>query len=119
MAVVGIIKAFFAGNFIPLIPGSTFERGGIVNNPVVVGTTVQRARQMKESMAKLKVALQTGASMDAMFPRDQEAELQFECDTGQTYVLANAFVAETQTIGSDGGAVDVTIAGGIATEVLS
>jgi hypothetical protein len=119
MALVGIVKAFYLGTEIPLQEGSTFDRGGLVNDPKVVGITVQRAQKMKESTVSLKVALGTGGSLDAWFPSGTEGELQFECDTGQTYMMENAFPADSQKISGGGGGVDVTIAGGIATEVLS
>jgi hypothetical protein len=119
MAVVGIVKAFFLGAEIPLMQGSSFDRGGIVNDPKIVGITVQRARKMKESSVSLKVALGDGGSLDVYFPRDVEGELQFECDTGQTYTIDPAFVSDSQKLTDGGGGVDVTLAGGEATEVLS
>jgi hypothetical protein len=118
-AVVGIVKAFFLGEEIPLMQGSTFDRGGVINTPVIVGITVKRARKMKETAVKLKVALENGASLDKYFPPDAEGEFQYECDTGQTYTMESAFVSESQTINDGGGGVDVSIAGGIATEVVS
>jgi hypothetical protein len=119
MAIVGIVNAFFLGTQIPLMQGSTFDRGGIINDPKIVGITVQRARKMKESMVKLKVALGDGGSLDTFFPPDTEGEFQFECDTGQTYTMEKAFVSDSQTIHDGGEGVDVSVAGGIATEVIS
>ena len=119
MAVVGIVKCFFLGTEIPLMQGSTFDRGGLINDPKVVGVTVQRARKMKESSVSLKVALGNGMSMDTLFPRDVEGELQFETDTDQTYTINPAFVTESQKISDGGGGADVTLGGGEATEVLA
>jgi hypothetical protein len=119
VAIVGIVKCFFGGTDIPLMPGSTFDRGGIVNDPKVVGITVKRARKMKETAVKLKVALGDGDSLDTWFPPDVEQEFQFETDTGQTYTMENAFVSDSQTINDGGAGVDVSIAGGTATEVVS
>ena len=64
MAIVGIVNFFFGGTQIPLMPGSTLERGGLINDPKVVGISVKRARKMKETMIKLKVALGDGDSLD-------------------------------------------------------
>lgn len=119
MAVVGIVQAFFLGVEIPLMTGSTFDRGGIVNDPKVVGRRVVRSRKMKETVVKLKVALEDGASLDTFFPEDVEGEFQFECDTGQTYTINPAFVSDSQTISDGGGGVDVSIAGGSAQEVVA
>ena len=119
MAIVGIVKAFFLGEEIPLLPGSTMDRGGLINKPVVVGQTIQRSRMMKESVATLKVAYGNGISLDKLLPRDVEGEFQYETDTGQTFLVASAFVSESEKISDGGNGADVTIAGGTATEVLS
>ena len=36
MAIVGIVQAFFLGTEIPLLVGSTFDRGGLINDPKVI-----------------------------------------------------------------------------------
>ncbi|HQU16624.1 MAG TPA: phage tail tube protein [Gammaproteobacteria bacterium] len=119
MAIVGIVKAFFGGTEIPLLAGSSFKRGGFVNKPVAVGASIQRARQYVESVATLKIGFGTGMSMDALLPRDTQAEFQFETDTGQTYTIQNAFVSETEEISDGGAGATATISGGEAVEITA
>ena len=117
MAVVGIVKGFFGGNEIPLMPGSTLKRGGLIGVPVMVGNSVSRAMKMEASEANLNVALGNGVQLDVILPRSVDQEFQFETDTGQKYIIDRAFVSGSEEIGSDGNATRVTIAGGEAVEV--
>ena len=88
MQVLGILKAFWQGNEVPLMGNdSTVSLGGLVGEAKPVGVKIARSMKMKESMIKLAFAVQAGMSVTGTFPQGVEGELQVECDTGQTFTL--------------------------------
>lgn len=105
---LGIITASWGGTEIPLKPGNTWEIGGLVSNPVVVGNGVDFANSVKPSMVSLKVAVAKGQSVTGIFPSGIGQELQITCDTGQNFVWANAFRQGTIKV-SDGDNSEATV----------
>ena len=115
---LGIIKAIWQGNSVPLKPGSTFNLGGVSAKPQVVGTQVDFSQSMEPSDIQLNVAVQAGMKITTLFPRGVAGELQIECDSGQTFVWDNAFVAGTIDITSgDNSEAKVKFAGGTPLEL--
>ena len=105
---LGIVEASWGGTDIPLKVGNTFELGGVVSNPQVVGKTVDFSNSMKPSMISLKVAFRQGMRLTDMFPSGIGQELQVRCDTGQTFVFDNAFRQGTIKV-SDGDSSEATV----------
>lgn len=115
---LGIITATWGGTEIPLKTGNTFELGGVVSNPIVVGTTVDYANSMKPSVISLKVAVSSGMNVLGMFPSGVGQELQVTCDSGQNFIWSSAFRQGTIKI-SDGDSSEATVefGGGTPLEV--
>ena len=110
----GIIEASWGGADIPLKVGNTFELGGVISNPQVVGKTVDFSNSMKPSMISLKVAVRAGMRVTDLFPSGIGQELQIRCDTGQTFVFDNAFRQGTIKV-SDGDSSEATVEFGAGT----
>lgn len=115
---LGIVKAIWQGQNIPLKPGSSFNLGGVSAKPQVVGTQVDFSRSMEPSDIQLNVAVQAGMQITSLFPRGVQGELQVECDSGQTFVWENAFVSGTIDITTgDNSEARVKFAGGTPLEL--
>lgn len=115
---LGIVKAFWLGQAIPLLQGSSLTLGGVSSKPRVVGTSVDSSNMMEPSEISLKVAVQTGMVVTTIFARGVKGELQVECDSSQTFVWDNAFVSGTIKITTgDSSEADVTFAGGAPLEL--
>lgn len=115
---LGIIEAIWQGYNVPLKPGSTFELGGVSAKPQVVGKRVDYSQAMEPSNIDLNVAVEQGMKVSDRFPRGVAGELQIQCDSGQTFVWDNAFVAGTiQVSTGDNSEAKVKFAGGTPTEL--
>lgn len=114
---VGIIDAIWNGTKIPLEKGATFNAGGLKNNMVVAGRQVFRSQEMMPSKLEGTTVLAKGQTLTGMFP-DSEGELQVICDTGQVFVVPDAFRLDVPDItGGEGGKVKVTWNGSPAVEI--
>lgn len=119
MQTLGIIDLFWRGENIPVEKGSSIRLGGIKNNTVTLSRAVGRAQEFQGTEVKAKTILRKGQSALDLFS-EEEGELQVVCDTGQTYVIPDAFLTgdrPTMT-GGEGGAIDLTWAGSTAQEVI-
>ena len=118
MAALGIIKAYWNGQSLPLTQGSALTLGGVTSKPRVVGRTIESSNAMEPSEISLKVAVQTGMVITSLFPSGVKGELQVECDSGQTFVWENAFRSGPIKISTgDSSEADVTFAGGTPLEL--
>lgn len=115
---LGISTAVWGGTELALKTGNSYEIGGVVSNPVVVGMTVDFANSMKPSVISLKVAVQAGVPITTTFPAGIKQELQVTFDSGQNFVWANAFRQGTIKI-TDGDSSEATVefGGGTPLEV--
>jgi len=114
---LGIIKAFWLGNEVPVKPGSSFTLGGVSSKPQVVGTNVDFSNAMEASEVKLKVAVKSGVSITGTYARGVAGELQVQCDSGQTFTWENAFISGTIPITTgDSSEMEITFGGGTPLE---
>lgn len=118
--VLGIIDLIWLGTKLPVNKGGTFRQGGIVNQAMTAGRQTFNSQQYKESSVDASVPFRTGDSL-APYSSGQVGELQFVCDTGQTYVIADAFVVGQPEISGGGtdGVVKLKWAGSAAQEVIN
>jgi hypothetical protein len=117
MQTVGVIDAIFQGRKLPLEKGAKFNPGGFKNNPVIAGRQVFRSQEVVASMLDGVTVLPKGTKLGDLLP-DGEGELQVICDTGQVFVVPDAFRTEVPDVtGGDGGKIPVKIAGSPATEI--
>lgn len=114
---VGIIDAIWNGQKIPLEKGATFNPGGLKNNPVVAGRQVFYSQEVVPSKLDGTTVLQAGQQLSALVPSGQ-GELQVICDTGQVFVVPDAFRLDVPDItGGEGGKVKIVWNGSPAVEV--
>jgi hypothetical protein len=118
MQTLGIIDLVWKGTKIPVEKGATFKPGGLKNNGVIAGRQVHRAQEFIASEVKGTTVLKRGQSLLALLDMT-EGELQVACDTGQTYVMNDAFLVDKPDItGGDGGKVALTWNAGEPEELL-
>ena len=116
---LGIVDLIWNGTKIPVEKGATFKQGGVIYKPVVAGQQVSYSGEMMASEVKATTPLMAGQSLLALIAVTS-GQLQFLCDTGQTYVIENAFLTGQQEItGGEGGKITLMWAGPAASEVLT
>lgn len=84
-------------------PGASFDPGGVTRS---TETTDQRSgytEALRPAVVKLEIPLESGISVPSMNDMDN-VTVQFSADTGQTYVLSNAWRVEAlEVTGGSGG----------------
>lgn len=106
------------GTVIETAKGASLDLGGTKRNPVTVGRVVGYAEETVPAMLECETALRTGMSLETL-RNLTGATVIFECDTGQRYVIRDAFTTEAITLkDGEGGNVALKIAGPGAEEVL-
>ena len=106
------------GQVIETAKGATLDIGGTKANPVTVGRVVGWAEETVPAMVECETTLRTGMSLET-FRRMAGVTVIFECDTGQRYVINDAFVTDTPTMkDGEGGNIVLKFSGPSAEEVL-
>jgi len=88
--------------------GATLDIGGIKRNPIVVGRKIGYAEETVPATISCETALMEGQSLTEL-QNLADATVIFECDTGQSFVIRNAFRTDTSTM-KDGAGGNLTIA---------
>ena len=118
---LGIGDLIWLGTKIP-IKTASYKRGGLVNNAMVGSRQVFNSQEFQADTVEATIPFKKGDSL-AAYAASQVGELQYVCDTGQTYTLPDAFVTGTPQLapgsGKEGGSVKITWAGSTAMEVVS
>ncbi len=105
------------GLVIETAKGASLDLGGTKRNPIVAGRLVGYAEETGPAMVECETSLAPGMSLDS-FRSMTDATVVFECDTGQRYVMADAFLTDPPTMkDGDGGNVTLKFAGPGAEEV--
>jgi hypothetical protein len=107
------------GQVIETAKGASLDTGGTKRNPIVSGRLIGYAEETVPAMIEGETSLAPGMSLEAIRAfRDGTAI--FECDTGQRFIVADAFVTDTVTLkDGEGGNVTIKIAGLPAEELQS
>jgi hypothetical protein len=106
------------GQVIETARGASLDLGGVRRNPVTVGRLVGYAEETVPAMLECETALRPGVSLE-FFRNLTGATVIFECDTGQRYLIADAFTSEPPTLrDGEGGQVSIRMAGPGAEEIL-
>ncbi|HEY4254585.1 MAG TPA: phage tail tube protein [Roseomonas sp.] len=106
------------GTVIETAKGATLDVGGVKRSPVISGRLVGYAEETVAATVACETSLRAGMAIDAL-RNLTGATITFECDTGQRYVIADAFVTDTPTMkDGEGGNVTLKFAGPGAEEVL-
>jgi len=116
---LGLVSAVWNGTKLTIEKGGTFQNGGLVQKPVIDGQQVDYANAMEAGKASVTMRLLRGQALASVFVGAQ-AELQLQCDTGQTYIAPDAFITNTMNwTAGDGGKVKVEWAFSVAAEQLN
>lgn len=105
------------GQLLESMPGASLDIGG-VNRNVVKGNTVQGfAEEVHESMIECEVSVDKN-SRPHDWAKWADVSLTFECDTGQCFIVRNAFLTEPPKMtGGEGGKVPLKFKGPPADQV--
>lgn len=100
------------------MPGAKLDMGGVERAPVVGGNAMLGySETIKPGMLTCEIALQQGVSL-AVLQKIKAATITYEADTGQTYVIRNAYCAKTLTVtAGEGGKVALEFVGDPAEEM--
>ncbi len=100
---LGIIDVVWKGTKYPADDGTgSFDMGGLQNASVVAGRQVHRAQKMTAAKAEITTPLMAGMSLTDVFDRTS-GELQVNCDTGQQFIINDAFLVVTPNATAGGG----------------
>lgn len=120
MQTLGLIDVVWRGQKLKVERGSKLRLGGMKNNPVVRGRSVDRAAEFEASEVSATIALERDMRLLDLWGNGQEGELQCLCDTGQTYVFPAAFLTNRPDMtGGEGGKIEMMWAAGEAEELLN
>ena len=100
------------------LPGAKLDIGGNDRAPVIGSNSIHGySETIKPAMLTCEISLQQGTSL-AELKDITGATVTYEADTGQTYVIRNAFVTKTLSVtAGDGGKVALEFAGDPAEEM--
>ncbi len=109
---LGVVDIVWKGTKLSPEKGASFKFGGLQNTPVIAGRQVHRAEEMQACEVKATIPLTKDLDLDALLDRT-EGELQFVCDTGQTFTMPEAFITGKPTVtGGEGGKMEFTWSAG-------
>jgi hypothetical protein len=107
------------GTLLATMPGAKLDIGGQVRASVVGDNKVHGfSSSLKPSMLECEISLSQGFSLDQL-RNITDATVTYEADTGQTWVMRNAFVTETLNVtAGEGGKVALKFEGQPAEEMM-
>jgi len=105
------------GQVINSAPSASLDPGGVTRESETSDQKTSYVESLRPAMVKCKVPLGRGESL-ARLNDVTNATIQFQCDTGQTYVLANAWrVGTLELTGGTNAGVDLEFHADRAVEV--
>lgn len=106
------------GELLETMPGAKIDIGGDKRDPIVGSHTVHGFAEAIQP-ARVECEISVGASTSlAKLRAITNATVTFECDTGQVYIVRNAWVAETLSVTEgEGGKVPIVLMGPPAEEM--
>ena len=117
---LGIIDIVWRGQKLAVERGASLRLGGLKNNPVITGRQIHRSAEMEASEITATIPLLRGQRLLDLYGDGREGELQCVCDTGQTYVFADAFLTNRPEVtGGEGGKVELVWMAGEPEELLN
>lgn len=107
------------GTLLATMPGAKLDIGGQVRSSVVGDNKVHGfSSAIKPAMLECEVSLGQGMSLDQL-RNITDATVTYEADTGQTWVVRQAFVTETLNVtAGEGGKVALKFEGQPAEEMM-
>lgn len=117
---LGIMDIVWKGKKLPIEQKSgKLKLGGMMNTPVVLNASVDRAGHFEPSEITATIPLRRGMRLMDMFD-SADGELQVLCDTGQTYVWPDAFlVTRPEAHAGEGGKIEMKWSAAAPDELLA
>jgi hypothetical protein len=116
---LGRVKITVQGEVLDSRPGASIDIGGTTRADVVGDQSMGFTETPKPSRIECELMLKAGVSLEAL-RNLKDTTAVFECDTGQRYIVKDAFTVETLRItGGEGGRVPLVLSGQPAQEVVS
>lgn len=108
------------GLLLATMPGAKIDIGGAARSPVLGDNQVHGfSETLKPATLECEISLGQGMSLEQL-RNMKDATVTYEADTGQTWVIREAFVTETLNItAGEGGKVGLKMAGQPAEEMLA
>ena len=117
MKLVGKAYIKFDGNKLRTKTGATIDIGGQQRTAVVGNEYDGFTEEAKPAEIDCVISLGVGESLETI-RNITDATVTFECDTGQSYLVRHAFLADTLKVtGGEGGNIPVKLIGKAAEEV--
>lgn len=113
---LGRVAVRFNGLVLDSKPGASIDLGGTQRDSVVNEHTMGYTESPKPGSVECELALKAGDSVD-QFRNVTNATLVFETDTGQRYIVRNAYVSDTLSISASG--VKLKFMGDAAQEMVA
>lgn len=106
------------GDLLETNSGAKIDLGGTVRTSVVGNNSVHGfSESIKESSLECEISVGPETSLDAL-RNIEDATITFEADTGQTWIIRNAWLTEPPAVGDgEGGKVALKFAGPPAEEM--
>jgi hypothetical protein len=117
MQALGRVIIRVDGQIIDSMPGAKLTIGGVKRKPVLTGYNVHYAEEMEAATIECEVPLTSGMTLDVF--RDMTSSVViFEADTGQTWVIPDAFNEDNpQMTAKDGGNIKLKMTGSPSQQV--
>ena len=116
---LGVIDATYAGTLIDSEKGSKLKLAGWMQKPVVTNGQVHYSREFDAGEFTCTTVLKRGQRISDLYPTGT-AELQCNCDTGQSYTFPDAFISNLpEMTAGEGGKIELKFALGVYEELLN
>lgn len=116
MQYIGKVRIKTNGQVLDSKPGATIDLGGIQRDEVINDNSMGFSETNKPSRIECEIALSKGRSVNEI--RDfKDGTAVFECDTGQSYIVKDAYCGPTLSLSVSG--IKVAIIGKPAEEMVS
>lgn len=116
---LGILDVTWQGRNLAVDKGAKFKLGGLKKTALIAGRQVHYANEFEASEITATIPLPRGQRLLDLYPTGT-GELQIVCDTGQTYVFADAFLTNRpEATAGEGGKIELVWSAGEAEELLN
>lgn len=116
---LGVVDIIWRGRALDVDKGAKLKLGGYKQNAMPVQGKTKYAREYEVSEITATVPVDRGMDVLALFAAG-EGELQCNCDTGQSFIFADAFVTNRpEMTGGEGGKMEMKWGAGIPEVLLN
>lgn len=117
---LGIVDVVWRGQNIDAERGAKFKLPGIKLNPVVTGRNVHSSGEYEAGEVTATIPLKRGQKLGDVIGTTRTGELQYVCDSGQSYTAPEAFLTNRpEMTGGEGGKIELKWVFGECEELLN